>query len=329
MTWLRVKSDLIELLTNLLVSLRLYRRPLPPPDANLKGQTIVVTGSNRGIGLDVVKELVSRQAKVIMVCRDTKVAEKVASDIKSTNPSADIKIYSMDLSDFDSIRSCVETIRKNHDIIDVLVNNAGMVTGTRKDTKDGLEIQMAVNYFGTVLFTLLLLDSIKKSSFGRILFLSSLAHLQHPRVKVDDLNWKNGPYDIHSGFEVYGHTKLTLMLFLQKFASKILTHGIRTYAIDPGMSPTDIARDLIEGSRAVRIAFRILAPFMRTVRSSATSVVKPILFSKDTPYDSQKFYYADGHVKEMSPVVKDGEDCEKLWEITKDTLSMRAIMDNL
>lgn len=321
---LRAREGAIEIFTNLLVNSRLFRRPHPSPDASLVGQTVLVTGCNQGIGKVVAQEVIRRGGRLIMVCRNTDSAQATADEIKKEHPSADIVIYTMDLSSLNSVRSCVEKIKQDKQKIDVIINNAGILIGSRSATEDGLETMIAVNYFGTILFTLLLFNVVKESSFGRILFVCSLAHLEVKRVHLEDLHWTKARS--FPSFVVYGHSKLTLMLFLCKFAKKALNHGVRVYGVDPGIAKTELGRDW-SGVNGFAFKARLTRPVFRSKKLSANSVIMPALFTQDTTYNPEEFYYVDGHSKSKSATIKEGDECDKLWEITRDTLSLEDIMD--
>jgi retinol dehydrogenase-13 len=314
------REESSEIGNNFLVNIGWRRRPSPPKDASLEGQTVLVTGSNRGIGYEVAKDVIRRGGKLIMVCRDLKGAEEAAKRIKKETgkeEDAIITFYSMDLAKFDTIRECCDKITREVAKIDVLINNAGLLTPTRQENSDGIEITLAVHYYGTVLFTLLLFDLIKKSDFGRVIFVNSLAHHRVDQIFLDDLNWKDKPFS----FTVYGHAKLAQMMFIQRLAKKSVKSNVRVYATDPGASRTG-AQDNMGGLLGVMVRSPLFKPVYRSVGESSDSVIFPALFSKETEYDPSKFYFCDGKEKIISPVVSEGEDSDQLWEITKATLSL-------
>lgn len=82
----------------------------------------------------------------------------------------------LDLSSMDSVKNCAESIKKTEKKIDILVNNAAVLATDKRLTEDGFDHQMAVNYFGHVLFTLLLLPVVVKTKSSRIVNVTSTVH---------------------------------------------------------------------------------------------------------------------------------------------------------
>lgn len=153
-----------EVVYNMLNNMGLYSRLRPDPSVSLSGQTVIVTGANRGIGKYLALDCAKRGARVIMGCRDIMAAQRTASEIKRWFPSAQLAVYQVDLSSYASIKNFASKIMKIEERLDVLINNAGMCTGVeRKETLDGHEQTMGVNYFGSTFLTLCLLDKLIQS----------------------------------------------------------------------------------------------------------------------------------------------------------------------
>ena len=232
-----------ELGRNLVHNLHLYRRPVPPSDVRLDGKTVIVTGSNRTMGKDIAEDLASRGAKVIMACRNLQLADEAADDIRSRDKDANLVTRLLDLSSLQSIRDFADRMIKEEPRLDVLVNNAAILTFKgRQETPDGFEMMFGVNYLGTVYLTMLLFDHISRTSdAGKIVSTASLAHLNIDDIFWNDLQSKKS----FSPFPVYGHTKLALLLFTRQLARKSFPkHNVRVYAVDPGVSGTDLGRDM-------------------------------------------------------------------------------------
>jgi NAD(P)-dependent dehydrogenase (short-subunit alcohol dehydrogenase family) len=83
-----------------------------------------------------------------MACRDLKKAENAAKDIKNKNPNAKIVIMELDLSSLKSVRNFAEEVSKQESVIDILINNAGVMMCPEWQTEDGYEMQFGTNYLG-------------------------------------------------------------------------------------------------------------------------------------------------------------------------------------
>ena len=112
---------------------------------DLTGCVAIVTGANTGIGKETVRGLHDRGAKVIMACRNLDKAEEAARDIAAG--SINLKIKKCDLASFASVREFCRQIIKEEKKVDILINNAGMVTYERQLTEDGQEMQFQVKMF--------------------------------------------------------------------------------------------------------------------------------------------------------------------------------------
>lgn len=119
-------------------------------------------------------------ATVIMACRNTEKAEEAANDIRNSAKGipnlGKIIIVELNLSSLASVRECSDKILEKHERIDLLINNAGVMTCPYGKTEDGFETQIGTNHLGHFLFTLLLLPRIIKSAPARIVNVSSMAH---------------------------------------------------------------------------------------------------------------------------------------------------------
>ncbi|KAL3939433.1 MAG: hypothetical protein SGBAC_005835, partial [Bacillariaceae sp.] len=136
---------------------------------HLKGQTIVITGANAGIGKETVYQLACMGAqRIVLLCRSEQRGKQAEWDIRmklSTQPpwehgnDTDLLVCQCDLSDFVSIFTAVHNLKSNGaiDKVDVLINNAGLVMGTHSKSKDGYELMMQANHLGHFLLTQLLI----------------------------------------------------------------------------------------------------------------------------------------------------------------------------
>lgn len=246
-----------------------------------------------------------------MACRNLDLAEKAAADIRTRVPKADIACYQLDLSSRKSIEEFVNKIKFEEKQVDVLVNNGAVLTwGQRQETDDGYEMMFAVNYLGTVYLSILLMDFMKKTSKDpRIISVSSLGHLGVPDVQWDDLQSKNSKE--FQAIDVYKHSKLLLMLFVRELRKRAT--GIRVYAVDPGMSPTDLARDFPQKYRFV--LEKVMMPFMRTVDQAGDSIVWTVTAGKESLAEDV-YYWCDGVERRMSSTAASDERSDRLWRLS-------------
>ena len=294
----------------MLVNAGLKKRVKPSPDVRLDGQVAIVTGGNRGIGKVISTDLASRGAKVIIACRDTAKAQETVDEIKQKVAKVNIQVCQLDLTSFSSVREFAKSILNNEPRIDILINNAGLAWTERTETEDKNELMLQVNCCSPTLLTYLLADRLSKSPDGRVVNVSALAHSFVSVINWDDLNWAKTKY---SYFDVYGHSKLALML-LTRYLSKKLAGKVKVYAADPGVCMTEFANNM---STFHRISGNTLRVCARPVHESAESVVSAVVDSSGQYVPGENYYMVDCRFKQPSPYARSDEAANKLWDIFK------------
>lgn len=182
-------------------------------------KTILITGATDGIGLLTAKKLAADGHRILLHGRNTAKLEAAAQKV-----GGQPETYSADLSDLSAVRSLAEAIRSNHDRLDVLINNAGVLKAPQTTLENGLDIRFVVNTFAPYLLTELLLPIIPKT--GRVVNLSSAA--QAP-VDVDALTGKTRLADMGA----YAQSKLAITIWTREQA-RALPDGPALIAVNPG-----------------------------------------------------------------------------------------------
>jgi NAD(P)-dependent dehydrogenase (short-subunit alcohol dehydrogenase family) len=106
---------------------------------DLTGKVVVVTGGNSGLGYESVKAFSEKGAEVILTSRSTEKGETAKTDILKNNPGGKITVMELDLMDFASIKKFANSFKEKYDRLDILLNNAGIMTTPYFLTNDGLE----------------------------------------------------------------------------------------------------------------------------------------------------------------------------------------------
>lgn len=123
----------------------------------------LVTGANSGMGMASARMLARKGYFVLMLVRSEKRGNEAFNMLNEEQPGC-FQLILCDLSDLQSVRRAAASIGETYDKIDVMVNNAGVITTQRELTKEGLEMQFGVNHVGHFLLTMLLLRSFKKEA---------------------------------------------------------------------------------------------------------------------------------------------------------------------
>jgi len=216
------------------------------------GRTAVITGANTGLGYETAAALAAKGAQVVIAVRNLDKGKDAARRIKQATPGADVAVQELDLSSLDSVRSAADELRSTHDVIDLLINNAGVMMTPKSTTKDGFELQFGTNHLGHFALTNLLLDRVLAAPGSRIVTVSSTGHRFARGIRFDDLQWDRD----YSRVGAYGQAKLANLMFtyeLQRRLSSNPRPGTDTIAVaaHPGGSNTELMRNLPVAIRGV------------------------------------------------------------------------------
>ena len=197
----------------------------------LDGKTVVITGSNSGIGKVTAIELASRGARVILACRNMEKGLAALKEIKEKSGSENVILMQLDLASKHSIEEFAHIFLAQEEHLHVLINNAGGFSYKKEKTEDGFEITMGVNYMGHFYLTKLLLDQPKKSAPSRIINVSSLAHKYCLKDFIDDLNMVNVEY---TPFYAYANSKAANVMHAFELSRLLKDTGVTAYSLHPG-----------------------------------------------------------------------------------------------
>ena len=288
--------------------------------ARLDGQTVIITGGNKGIGREVSMDAAKRGARVIIAARDTTAGEDVAVDIRDKVPGSSVSVMKLDLGSLSSIKSFVADVLQEPRI-DILINNAGMMLGSKRTAPEsGWELMIAVNYLGLVYLTMSLLPKLKSSSDPKVINLASIAHSSTDRILWEDLKFEKTKWNWKTA---YGQTKLAVVLFTRELAKR--NPWLRAYSVDPGISLTGLFETLDPLDVAIARS-TLVRPLFRSVKSAANNVVHAMVHDKNK-YDPDNNYLYDGRVKIPSPSARSQSAQKDVWEKTARVLDLESIMN--
>jgi NAD(P)-dependent dehydrogenase (short-subunit alcohol dehydrogenase family) len=229
-----------------------------PEGMPLKGKVVMVTGSTDGLGREVALRSAALGATVIVHGRNQERGKEVVSEItKGSKGTA--RFYAADFASLAQVRTLAQTIARDYDRLDVLVNNAGIWVQDRQVSQDGHELHFAVNYLAGFLLTRMLLPKIVASAPSRIVNVSSLSAA--PIDFTDVMLERPGRAGLG-----YGQSKLAQILFTIDLAAELKDRKVTVTALHPAtMMDTTLVRQA--GGRA-----------MSTVDQGATAVMQQITY---------------------------------------------------
>jgi NAD(P)-dependent dehydrogenase (short-subunit alcohol dehydrogenase family) len=188
--------------------------------------TVLVTGATDGLGRRVAQELAAMGATVLVHGRSPERLEATLEELRSLTGSEKANSYLADLSSLAAVRDLAERIHSEHDHLDLLINNAGIIARERRESEDGYELTFAVNYLSHFLLTRLLLPLIKHSAPARIINVASAG--QSP-LDFSNLMLERG-YD---AMKAYSQSKLAQIMFTFELAEHLRDTGVTVNALHP------------------------------------------------------------------------------------------------
>lgn len=294
----------------------------PKPDWSLEdmpsqnGRIFLVTGGTSGIGYESAKALAAAGAHVVIASRSNpERGEEVIAKIRRETPSAQVQYERFDLADLASVRALGKRLNETLPRLDGLINNAGIMEPPERGTsKDGFEMQFAVNYLGHFVLTEELLPLLRKSDAPRVVTLSSIAARLGATIHFDDLQFERH-YDPG---DAYQQSKLACLMFALELQrrSDAAGWGIQSIASHPGVSRTNL--QVNNGFVRRRLGRLILQPAARGAL--------PTLYAATAPDARGGSYYGPTGVMEMRgplgfagvpDAAMDTQAAARLWAVSE------------
>jgi NAD(P)-dependent dehydrogenase (short-subunit alcohol dehydrogenase family) len=232
------------------------------------GRTAVVTGANTGLGYETALALAEKGADVVLAVRNIEKGKAAATLIARRAAGATVTVQQLDLGSLASVRAAAEQLRSDHDHIDVLINNAGVMYPPKETTEDGFELQFGTNHLGHFALTGLLLDRLTPVPGSRVVTVSSIGHRINAAIHFDDLQWERR----YSRVGAYGQSKLANLLFTYELQRRLATVGTTiAAAAHPGGSDTELMRHL---PAPLQRAMPVLRPIMQPAEMGALPTLR-------------------------------------------------------
>src|SRR6201997_4998050 len=206
---------------------------------DLSGQLVIVTGANSGLGFGLARRLSAAGADVVMAIRNRAKGEAAIEEIRTTVPDASLTIKPLDLSSLANVAALGEQLNAEGRPIDILINNAGVMTPPKRDTtSDGFELQFGSNHLGHFALTGHVLPLLRAAKGARVVSLSSLAARQSGKIHFDDPQFEKS----YAPMQAYGQSKLAVLMFARELhrRSKEAGWGIVSNAAHPGLTKTNL-----------------------------------------------------------------------------------------
>jgi NAD(P)-dependent dehydrogenase (short-subunit alcohol dehydrogenase family) len=275
--------------------------------SDLTGKYCLITGATSGIGKATAQGIVEAGANLTIVCRSKVKGEALIAELNliAKNP---VELLLADLSSLKSVRLAAEQYLASEKPLHLLINNAGVINTTRKESVDGFEETFAVNHLAHFLLTNLLLPCIEKSAPARIVNVASHAYTFVRNMGFDDLDANKS----YSTFKVYGRSKLANILFTRELSKRLSGKQVTVNCLHPGAVSTSLGSQ--NNGLLGKVLPVLLKPFFRTPEMGAeTSLYLALSPAFD---DISGRYFSNCKDVKVKAWARDDSEAEQLWGIS-------------
>jgi NAD(P)-dependent dehydrogenase (short-subunit alcohol dehydrogenase family) len=286
---------------------------------DLAGRIAVVTGANSGLGLEAATALARAGARVVLACRNGGKGAGALDRIRRDVPAGEVELHLLDLADLASVRRFAADFATEHEGLDILLNNAGVMAIPRVETEDGFEMQFGTNHLGHFALTGLLIDSLLARPSARVVTTSS--HVARMgRIDFGDLHGSRR----YRKWAAYSQSKLSNQLFTLELDRRARHHGLDlvSVAAHPGYAATGL-QTVGARMRGSRYAEWIYELGNSILAQPAAEGALPILYAATAPVVRGGQYFGPdgrtgmrGYPKQV-PFVRAATDpvtASQLWE---------------
>uniref|UniRef100_A0A8D0B0T8 Dehydrogenase/reductase 13 n=1 Tax=Salvator merianae TaxID=96440 RepID=A0A8D0B0T8_SALMN len=277
-------------------------------ETSLRGKTVLITGGNSGIGKAAAIDLARRGARVILACRNKTRGESAVYDIRRESGNNGVLFMNLNLASLKSVRAFAEVFLKSEPRLDILINNAGVLSAGQSE--DGLNLAFQVNHLSHCLLTRLLLDRLKRCAPSRVVVVASDAHRSG---KIDFENIHKPVATKWKGFLSYCNSKLANILYARELANQLEGTGVTCYALHPGLVNTHLFSSLADWLSTLFLPISWL--FFRSPTDGAQTLIYCATQEGIEGFSGR--YFANCQLKEPRPHARDDGVAKKLWEFTE------------
>jgi len=265
-------------------------------------KNILMTGATSGFGVVIAEFLVKSPCNLIIFARSEEKSESLKQGLsKHLHPETNVQFVKCDLKSLKSVNAACDKVLEQFQQLDILIQNAGIMSFKFAETEDGIEETLQVNLLAPMLITKKLKHLVPNDGTAKILYTVSALH--QGSIQFDDIEFRNK----FSSFRSYRNSKLGLILMTRLQASREEFKNISVVSIHPGMIKTELGR---KAGWFARLIFKLLGS---SVEKGAETHIH--LLNADSADIVTGEYYAGSKVKKITSESYDMEMAKRLEEV--------------
>jgi NAD(P)-dependent dehydrogenase (short-subunit alcohol dehydrogenase family) len=270
----------------------------------MRGKTVVITGGTSGIGEVAAEALAKMGARIVLIARDKLRGAAMLARLRGQAPNLAHAIYFADLTRLSEMTRVAAQVANTEPPIDVLINNAGALFGTRRLTEDGLETTFALNHMAYFVLTEKLHERLLAAGAARVINTASASH-RGATLDFDDLQSARN----FGAVKAYGRSKLCNILFTRELARHLRGTGVTANCLHPGFVATRFA----DQSGGLISRFAWLAKFFAISPVKGAETIIYLASSPDVAQITGQ-YFSKCLPSISSPSAQDDESAALLWQ---------------
>lgn len=283
---------------------------------DLAGATVLITGGTTGIGKETARALAAAGSSVVITARTDEKGQQAVAELLELVPDGSFSYETLELGSLAGVRSFTDRFLVEHDRLDVLVANAGIMAVPFGHTDDGFELQFGTNHLGHFVLVGRLLPLLVASAPARVVLLSSGGHAASD-IGWDDPNFATRPY---SKLEAYGQSKTANVLHAVELERRYRDQGVHAWSVHPGMVKTDLGRHFTSDDYAelVERAKAADGELPRRVGVDVGAATSVWAATSDEALTCGGSYLADCAVADAKAWATDESAARRLWALSEE-----------
>ena len=285
----------------------------------LDNRIALITGANSGLGFETAQVLIKKGATVILGCRSLSNAQIARDKLLNQVDSANIQVLGIDLADLKNVDMAVDQMKNMCNRLDLLFNNAGVMAPPRTLSKQGFELQFAVNHLSHMALTLKLLPLIAKNPGGRVVTVSSGAQY------MGEINWNdlNGE-KCYARWASYSQSKLANVMFAYELNERLNRVNVDVVSLSahPGLARTNLHSTSVKANASWQeaFAFKLMDPIFQSAFMGSLSQLQAATDPSakgGQQYGPRFSFRGSPSLCRVAPSALNREHRENLWKISK------------